>query len=258
METQGTPRSSAEKRILWELSQRHRVGKAPAARSRATVTPLASPTRASGGRRALRPRRRGSWVRRSLLLAVALATLGAGIFGYKILAASNRISVADRSLIGQLKDLLLSSGDSLAGEKDGRINILLIAIGGEGHKGENLADTIIVASIRPNSSGPSEVALLSIPRDLYVQVPGEEYYTKINAVHAYGESKKTDHGPEVLRTKVEEITGLPLHYFIRIDFIAFKHIVDAVGGITVTNEQAFHDYWHKIDFQAGTENSGGR
>lgn len=237
METLPAPRSSAEKRILWELGRRYNVS--------------------DTSRRSQRTPRKRHWIRRATLLVIALAVLSGGIFGYKILAAGNRISVADRSLIGQLKDLLLSSGQQLQGETDGRINILLIAIGGEGHRGENLADTILVASIRPHSGGQSDVALLSIPRDLYVQVPGEDYFTKINAVHSYGESKKTDNGPEALRIKVEEITGLPMHYFVRTDFIAFKHIVEAVGGVTITNDRAFYDYWHKIDFQAGTEKMNG-
>lgn len=186
-------------------------------------------------------------------MVVALVVLGS-IFGYRILAAGNKISVTHRSILGQLKDLLLKSGDHLAGEADGRINILLLAVGGEGHSGEELADTIMIASIRPQSK---DVALLSIPRDLYVPVPGEKYYSKINAVHAYGEAKRKDQGPELLRQKVAEITGLPIHYYGRVDFQAFKHVVDAVGGVEITIPNTFYDYWHKISFPAGTEKMNG-
>lgn len=257
MDNISPPHSSAQKRIIWELGRRYNVRRAPSGRETpAPARPPASPPpRNRDVRRARRPR--GMWVRRFFLLVVALATLGTGIFGYKILAASNRISTADRSLLGQLKDLLLRSGETLEGEADGRINLMLIAIGGEGHKGENLADTVMVASVRPHTDRASEVALLSIPRDLYVQVPGEEYFSKINAVHAYGEAKEVDGGPDVLRTKVEDITGLPIHYYVRLDFTAFKHIVDAVGGLTITIDRSFFDYWHKIDFQAGTEKMNG-
>lgn len=257
MDNISPPHSSAQKRIIWELGRRYNVSRDRRSReTQAPARPPASPPpRNRDVRRARRPR--GMWVRRFFLLVVALATLGTGIFGYKILAASNRISTADRSLLGQLKDLLLRSGETLQGEKDGRVNIMLIAIGGEGHKGENLADTVMVASVRPHTGQASEVALLSIPRDLYVQVPGEEYFSKINAVHAYGEAKEVDGGPDVLRTKVEDITGLPIHYYVRLDFTAFKHIVDAVGGLTITIDRSFFDYWHKIDFQAGTEKMNG-
>jgi LCP family protein required for cell wall assembly len=269
-------RSRAEKRVLWEIRQRyqinqsgrikHQAASAPASPSRQSVlTPRSSKylTRSQPSRPTTRPGGRGSigtgggrshWGRRLFLAVFLLLIATGGIFGYKILAAGNKISVADQSLLGQIKDLLFSSGEFLQGEADGRVNVLLIAIGGEGHKGQDLADTIMVASLQPVDG---DIALLSIPRDLYVQVPGEEYFTKINAVHAYGESQKKDHGPEVLRKKVEEITGLTMHYYARIDFIAFKNIVDTVGGINISVDNSFYDYWHKISFPAGTEKMNG-
>jgi LCP family protein required for cell wall assembly len=189
-----------------------------------------------------------------ILIILALGLVGGIAFSYKILAAGNKITVANRSIFGQLKDLLLSSDQKLHGESDGRINILLLAIGGEGHSGENLTDTIMVASIRPSDHS---VALLSIPRDLYVKVPGENFYSKLNAVHAYGEAKQHDLGPVLIKQKVEEITGLPIHYFARVDFTAFKSLVDAVGGIHITIPTTFFDYWHKISFPAGTEDMNG-
>lgn len=192
---------------------------------------------------------------RLFIIVIFVACISiAGILGYKILAAGNSISTAQQSLLGQLSDLLFKSGSRLDGESDGRINIILLAIGGEGHSGENLADTIMVASIEPKEHN---IALLSIPRDLYVQVPGEEFFSKLNAVHAYGESKKKHNGPELVKQKVEDITGVPIHYYIRLDFVAFKKIVEALGGINITIENSFFDYWHKIAFPAGTETMNG-
>ena len=192
----------------------------------------------------------GRWARRIILGVILVGLIGSGVFGYKIIAAGNKISAAERSVLGQLKDLLFNQGTTLAGETEGRINIMLLAIGGEGHKGQNLADTIMVACIRPATN---QVALLSIPRDLYVQVPDEQYYTKINAVHSHGESAKRDQGPALLRETVETVTGLPIHYYGRVDFTAFKEIIDAVGGISITIDTTFFDYWHKIAFSSGTE-----
>ncbi len=193
-------------------------------------------------------------VRFLIILIFAGGFCFAGVLGYKILAAGNSISTAEQSLLGQLSDLLFKSGNRLEGETDGRINIMLLAIGGEGHSGENLADTIMIASIEPKER---KVALLSIPRDLYVQVPGEEFYSKLNAVHAYGDSKKKHNGPVLLKKKVEEITGLQIHYYARFDFIAFKKIVEALGGVNITIANSFFDYWHKIAFPAGTETMNG-
>ncbi len=262
--------TSAQKRVLWEVRQKYNLesptGRPAAPTARPTPpTPTKAPrpappsAKASGGKpprppRPGKPRRRGRFAKRAAGLVLLLLLIAGGIFGYKIIAAGNKISTSDRSLVGQLTDLLFSQGKLLEGEKEGRINILLMAVGGEGHSGENLADTIMIASIRPQDH---QVALLSIPRDLYVQVPGEEYYSKLNAVHAYGEAKKAGDGPDTLRRLVEQITGLPIHYYGRVDFTGFKQIVDAVGGVTVTIDNSFFDYWHKISFSAGTEKMDG-
>ncbi|HBE90241.1 MAG TPA: hypothetical protein DDW41_03470 [Candidatus Andersenbacteria bacterium] len=195
-----------------------------------------------------------SWFKRSAILITILIIIGVGIFGYKIIAAGDKITVTDRSILGQLKDLLLKQGSMLEGESEGRINIMLIAVGGDGHKGEALADTIMIASLDPYTNRAS---LMSIPRDLYVQVPGRDFYSKINAVHAYGESQKVDDGPILLSKLVENITGQPIHYYARVDFTAFKSIVDAIGGINITIDNSFFDYWHKISFPAGTEKMNG-
>lgn len=251
--------SSAEKRVLWEVRQRYNMDRPPESATR-------SPRKGAGGGPPTPPRRSGSpsggfgrprrrsWVRRVAILAVLLLLLGGGIFGFKILAASNKITTTERSILGQLKDLLFKQGNALAGEHDDRINILLMAIGGEGHSGQNLADTVMVLSIRPSDNA---VGIMSIPRDLYVQVPDENYFTKINAVHAYGEAKKKGTGPLLIKQKVEEITGQTMSYYARVDFTAFKQIVDAVGGINITIENSFFDYWHKIAFSAGTETMNG-
>lgn len=194
-------------------------------------------------------------IARFLVIGIFLvAFFVAGVFGYKILAAGNSISTAKQSILGQLSDLLFKSGSQLQGESEDQINILLIAIGGEGHSGENLSDTIMVASIKPKEH---KIALLSVPRDLYVQVPGEQFYSKLNAVHAYAENQKRGSGPEAIETKIEEMTGLQMHYFARIDFTAFKKIVDAIGGVNIHIENGFFDYWHKIAFPTGTETMNG-
>ena len=224
--------STAEKRALEQVRRRHNIS--------------------------IPPKKKHSSRFRAIRFITIFIFLGglflAGIFGYKILAAGNSISTVKQSILGQLSDLLFKSGNKLEGEEEGQINILLLAVGGEGHSGENLADTIMVASIQASTH---KVALLSIPRDLYVQVPGEEYYSKLNAVHAYGESKKKNNGPELIEKKVEEITGLPIHYFARVDFTAFKKIVEAVGGVNITIENGFTDYLHKIAFPTGTETMNG-
>ena len=261
-------KSNEQKRAIWAIQRRYGIDK-DNADNQATTQPnnRVSNKRAKKNsynqrlRQDRRPprkvtptRKKGSLFKRILLLIALIIIVSIGVFGYKIIATGDKITVSDRSILGQLRDLLLSQNNVLAGENEGRINIMLIAVGGEGHKGKDLADTIMIASINPHTN---KAALLSIPRDLYVQVPEREYFSKINAVHAYGESQKTDNGPIVLGTLLEEITGQPIHYYIRIDFTAFKNIIDAIGGINITIENSFFDYWHKISFPAGTEKMNG-
>lgn len=191
--------------------------------------------------------------RRALLWTLVGLVVLAGLGAAKLLSVGSAILTPERSIIGQLTDLLFRRG-ALAGESDNRVNILLVAIGGEGHQGENLADSIILGSIRPREN---DVALLSIPRDLYVKIPGAEFYTRINAVHAYGENQRRGEGLKLLQKKVTEITGQPVHYVARVDFTAFKRIVDEVGGIDITIRHSFYDYWHKISFPEGTEHMNG-
>lgn len=191
--------------------------------------------------------------RRALLWIVVALLILVGLSAAKLLSVGNAILTPERSIIGQLTDLLFRRG-ALAGESDNRVNILLVAIGGEGHQGENLADSVILASLRPKEN---DVALLSIPRDLYVKIPGAEFYTRINAVHAYGENQRRGEGLKLLQKKVTEITGQPVHYVARVDFTAFKRIVDEVGGIDITIRHSFYDYWHKISFPEGTEHMNG-
>lgn len=132
--------------------------------------------------------------------------------------------------------------DQLQGEGDGRINILLLGIGGANHPGGQLTDTVIVASIDPVNK---KMALLSIPRDLYVKIPNVGY-NKINYAHAYGEQylKNQGGGPALSKKVVSEILDLPVHYYIRLDFDGFKKFIDALGGVDINAEKAVSDPYY--------------
>ncbi len=116
----------------------------------------------------------------------------------------------------------------LRGEERGRTNILLLGKGTSDHPGKNLTDTIMIASI---DTQKRKVALLSLPRDMYVKTPSLPRAMKINSLYQYGLS--TDKGLKFLQEAVEEVTGLEIHYFLLADFDAFVSVVDALGGINV-------------------------
>jgi LCP family protein required for cell wall assembly len=128
-------------------------------------------------------------------------------------------------------------GTSLAGYKNDRINVLLLGMGGPGHDGPFLTDTIMIASIQPSTK---QVALISIPRDLGISMPGYGYQ-KINHANAYGELKQPDWGAAYTTELISKTFAIDIPYYIRLDFKAFQEIIDEVGGVTVTVDRSFTD-----------------
>lgn len=84
-------------------------------------------------------------------------------------------------------------------------------------------DTLMLATLNKDDKS---VKLLSIPRDSYVYIPEVGYETKINHAHAFGGTKAT------VET-VENLLGIPVDYYAKLNFEAFIDVVDAVGGIEV-------------------------
>lgn len=181
-------------------------------------------------------------------------------FGFGRLTLSESASFALSELegvplLGKMRHLIGSPDRKLRGEQDDRINILLLGMGGEGHEGPNLTDTIMVASIKPSER---KVALLSIPRDLIVPVP-KIGWRKINSVNAFGELDAHGRGGEQTRDMIEGLLGLDIPYYVRVDFEGFRELIDGVNGIDVHVDKKFSDYTYPtknygvqtISFQEG-------
>lgn len=135
---------------------------------------------------------------------------------------------------------LVSSGDKqLAGEKDDRVNFLLLGVGGKGHDGAELADTILFSSYRPSTS---EVGMLSIPRDLLVPIPGYEGWRKVNSINAYAEAEEKGSGPVVTSEVLGGLLDQEIHYYVKINFDGFETFIDELGGVNVYVERSFSDY----------------
>lgn len=138
------------------------------------------------------------------------------------------------SIFGQLGSLVTKRATPIRGESKDQINVLLLGIGGKGHDGGTLTDSIMVASLKPSTR---QVALLSLPRDLVVKIYDEtnpDYWEghKINYAYALG-------GMELVKKKVAQVTGLTLHYYVLLDFSGFRQLIDDVNGIDVTVAQDF-------------------
>lgn len=119
-------------------------------------------------------------------------------------------------------------------QKDGRINILLLGTGDGNHDGPNLTDTMIFLSIDPLKK---DIFTLPIPRDIW----SDELKDKINSAYAYGEEKKPGGGLILSKAVVSEITGMPIHYAIRINFSSFEKLIDLLGGIDINVENTLVD-----------------
>lgn len=163
-------------------------------------------------------------------------------FNWKIYAVSKKVSINnnDLSFVNSVQTVVSSAITSkhkeLKGESEGRINILLLGLGGENHPGKNLTDTIMIMSV---DTSQKKVAMFSLPRDLFTNIPGTFYSTKINTVYQYGLQNKE--GIEPVKKTVEEIAGIPVHYFIVLDFDGFKKIIDDIGGVNITVERDIYD-----------------
>jgi LCP family protein required for cell wall assembly len=127
-------------------------------------------------------------------------------------------------------------GGDLAG-RGGRTNILLMgySVDDPGHAGATLTDSIMLMSL-DNSTKSGYI--LSIPRDLYVKIPGFGY-AKINEAYQDGERSGFSEaglppgGPGLLERVVSEKLAVPIDYYALINYAAFRDTVNSVGGITV-------------------------
>ncbi|MEK7096555.1 MAG: LCP family protein [Patescibacteria group bacterium] len=135
-------------------------------------------------------------------------------------------------------NFLFNSTATLKGQENDRINIALMGIGGTNHPGGQLTDSMMVLSIRPSDGS---LAMISIPRDLYVFVPDHKTKTKINEVYSIGEKDKKGGGPELVKKTLKEVLGLDINYYVTLDFAGFEKFIDQIGGVDVVVEKAIND-----------------
>ena len=211
--------------------------------------------------------------RQTVLLAVFFAVI-VGILSALGAMASYRASANGTSimteiqrlpLIAQLKQVTgVADSTDISGASDlnkDRMNILMLGIGGDGHDGAELTDTIILASVDLKNK---KVGLLSIPRDLAYPL-GEGQFEKINAVNAYFEQDHPGQGALLTAKAFSVLLGQPIDHVIRIDFSGFADFVNAVGGVDVNVERTFTDYqyptpddkWTTISFKKGLQHMDG-
>jgi len=113
----------------------------------------------------------------------------------------------------------------------GRVTLLFIGLDErdwEVGQGAPRSDTMILFTIDPISK---TAGMLSIPRDMWVNIPGFGY-SRINTAYSSGEGNKLPGGGPGLAVKtVEQFIGVPIQYYAQVDFKAFEEAIDAMGGL---------------------------
>lgn len=160
--------------------------------------------------------------------------------------------------------IIFSFGKDLKKDTAKQTNFLLLGVGGDGHDGSNLTDTIIIASLNEKDKS---VKMLSLPRDLYIddkKIGGQ----RINKIYDTYLNKYDNSAQALdqLAKTITDLTDIPIQYTVKINFNGFTKIVDALGGVDVEVEKDIYDpeypkgetiYFEPFSIKAGPQHLDG-
>jgi LCP family protein required for cell wall assembly len=115
-----------------------------------------------------------------------------------------------------------------------------------GHDVSSNSDTMMLIHV---SADRSQVTVVSLPRDSWVQIPGQGM-NKINAAFGLG-------GPQLMVKTVESSTGLTVNDFIQVNFLGFVKVIDALGGVNLCLPYSVNDPYSGLDLTAGVHHVNG-
>ncbi len=121
----------------------------------------------------------------------------------------------------------------------GPVDIVIMGVDarpGEGYL--TRADSIMLLNVTP---WRLRVSLLSIPRDVFIQVPGYGEQ-RINTINTLGEQESPGSGPALLKASLQQSFGVGVERYVRLDFEAFVAVIDAVGGVDIDVPKLIVDY----------------
>ncbi|CCO07629.1 LCP family protein [Desulforamulus hydrothermalis] len=134
-----------------------------------------------------------------------------------------------------------------------RMNFLLMGIDARQGETRTRTDSLILVSVDKEHN---RIAMISLPRDTRVEIPGHGY-DKINSANVFG-------GPELVMQTVSDLTGVKIDHYLMTNVRGFRDIVDALGGVTIDVEKRMYHYdpydepdLRKIDLQPGVQRLDG-
>ena len=175
-----------------------------------------------------------------LLLLIILWLVGVPAYAWTQIARVDAAPSGQRPADQPGKTFLLVGSDSRAGLSKAEQKRL-----GTGSTAGQRTDTIMLVYVPPGG----KPALISVPRDSYVDIP-KNGKNKINAAYAFG-------GPELLVQTVEQNSGLRIDGYMEIGFGGFVNIIDALGGIRMCLPNAIKDRDSHIDLRKGCQTLSG-
>jgi len=180
-----------------------------------------------------RPNKKKKWV---ILILILLILAIPGFYAFKTGMAFSKIITISNIAWEKIFGSKFPSSEYTPEEDPDRINALILGIRGEGDfNGGLLTDTMMMVSFKKSTG---QVALISIPRDLYLQMPGEVKYEKINAAYALG-LERYNNGLDYAKKTVAYVTGQHIEYALVVNFDAFEDIIELLGGVTIYLDKPF-------------------
>lgn len=139
---------------------------------------------------------------------------------------ANQFFFKDVSLLPSTKD-----EPELESDLSGRMNFLLMGIDARDGETKTRTDSIILVSVDKEHN---RIAMMSMPRDTRVKIPGHGY-DKINSANVYG-------GPELVMDVVSDLVGMNIDKYVMTNVRGFRDIVDTLGGVTLDVEKKMYHY----------------
>ncbi|MBU9713518.1 LCP family protein [Evansella tamaricis] len=171
-------------------------------------------------------RTRNKYMKITLITFLGLFLIAGSVFAYSVWKLHNVTAGAQHELDrGDRSDLR----ETVVNPNKDPISILFVGLDTRDGDLSGRTDAMILATFNPEEGS---IKMLNIPRDSMVEIVGHGTVDKINHAHAFG-------GIDMTMDTVENLFGIPVDYFVSLNFDAFMEIIDELGGITVNSPFTF-------------------